>query len=138
MGKPNEWNGGIILKSQFDVTERRLLDRMDLDMALTVAWLEDTLTPAIAALNAKSIIGDILADVFAKELAIGKTEKSEAFKLRLYKALDALEEVAKCAQAANTCQLAARHLSIEFDKVKRENEGLKAELKAIEQAWKAE
>lgn len=108
---------------------------MNAEVGLTFAWLEDTLYPSINLMRLKSLIYDIQTDVKLFEDKNGQSEHTKKSLDRANEMIDLAEKLDKIANQNNTAQLLIRHNQLKMSELIKENNQLKTELKAINQAW---
>lgn len=108
---------------------------MNAEVGLTFAWLEDTLYPSINLMRLKGLIYDIQTDVKLFEDKNGKSDHTKKSLDRANEMIELAEKLDKIANQNNTAQLLIRHNQLKMSELIKENNQLKTELKAINQAW---
>lgn len=113
----------------------KLTDQLNAEIALTVAWLEDTLQPALDILSLKAIVNDMLADVELFESKKGISEHTKKSKERINLMLEKIERLDKIAMQNNTFQLITKHTQLKSWNLEQEIIRLNNELLAKQKAW---
>lgn len=116
----------------------KIEEQLNAEIALTMAWLEDTLQPAVDILNIKHLAEDIKIDLQLFESKKGKTDASTKSMERVNAMLGMIERLDKIATQNNTFQLIAKHSQLKQWQLEQENSKLKQELEAIKKAFEAE
>ena len=121
--------------SHYEANTKELLSAMNAEVGLTFAWLEDTLYPSINLMRLKSLIYDIQTDVKLFEDKNGKSDHTKKSLDRANEMIELADKLDKIANQNNTAQLLIRHNQLKMSELIKENNQLKTELKAINQAW---
>jgi len=121
--------------SHYEANTKELLSAMNAEVGLTFAWLEDTLYPSINLMRLKSLIYDIQTDVKLFEDKNGKSDHTKKSLDRANEMVELADKLDKIANQNNTAQLLIRHNQLKMSELIKENNQLKTELKAINQAW---
>jgi len=121
--------------SHYEANAKELLSAMNAEVGLTFAWLEDTLYPSINLMRLKSLIYDIQTDVKLFEDKNGKSDHTKKSLDRANEMIELADKLDKIANQNNTAQLLIRHNQLKMSELIKENNQLKTELKAINQAW---
>jgi len=121
--------------SQYDANTKELLSSINTDVALTFAWLEDTLYPSINLMRLKSLIYDIQSDVKLFEDKNGQSDHTKKSLDRANELIDLADKLDKIANQNNTAQLLIRHNQLKMSELIKQNNQLKTELEAIKKAW---
>jgi len=121
--------------SHYEANTKELLSAMNAEVGLTFAWLEDTLYPSINLMRLKSLIYDIQTDVKLFEDKNGKSDHTKKSLDRANEMIELADKLDKIANQNNTAQLLIRHNQLTMSELIKENNQLKTELKAINQAW---
>lgn len=110
-------------------------DKLEAELALTVAWLEDTLQPSIDILNLKHLAEDIKVDLKLFEDKKGETEASKKSMERINSMLEMIGRLDKIATQNNTFQLVAKHAQLKSWHLEQEIIKLNKEIEANKKAW---
>lgn len=121
--------------SKYNTDVNNLIESLNAEAGLTFAWLEDTLYPSINLMRLKSLIYDIQTDVKLFEDKNGRSDHTKKSLDRANEMIELAEKLDKIANQNNTAQLLIRHNQLKMSKLIKENDQLKNELKAINQAW---
>lgn len=121
--------------SHYEANTKELLSAMNAEVGLTFAWLEDTLYPSINLMRLKSLIYDIQTDVKLFEDKNGQSNHTKKSLDRANEMINLADKLDKIANQNNTAQLLIRHSQLKMSELIKENNQLKTELKAINQAW---
>jgi len=113
----------------------KIEDQLTAELILTVAWLEDTLQPAIDILKVKSIAEDIRSDILIFEEKKGQTDQSKKGLDRINQMIECIERLDKISSQNNTFKLVAKHAELKNAKLENENTSLKLELESVKKAW---
>ena len=121
--------------SKYNTDVNNLIESLNAEAGLTFAWLEDTLYPSINLMRLKSLLYDIQTDVKLFEDKNGRSDHTKKSLDRANEMIQLAEKLDKIANQNNTAQLLIRHNQLKMSKLIKENDQLKNELKAINQAW---
>lgn len=121
--------------SKYNTDVNNLIESLNAEAGLTFAWLEDTLYPSINLMRLKSLLYDIQTDVKLFEDKNGRSDHTKKSLDRANEMIELAEKLDKIANQNNTAQLLIRHNQLKMSKLIKENDQLKNELKAINQAW---
>jgi hypothetical protein len=121
--------------SRYNTDVNNLIESLNAEVGLTFAWLEDTIYPSINLMRLKSLIYDIQTDVKFFEDKNGKSDHTKKSLDRANEMIELAEKLDKIANQNNTAQLLIRHNQLKMSELINENNKLKTELKAINQAW---
>jgi hypothetical protein len=115
--------------------DKNLEQQLNADLGLTIAWLEDTLRPAINLMNLKALIYEIDADIKTFEEKNGKSKNTEKSSQRANKMIELIESLDKICTQNNTFQLVLKHQDLKMNQLLHENNRLKSELEAVNKAF---
>ncbi len=115
--------------SYFIQNREKYVQLLDLDIVEFVAWMDDTLDPAVNVLQLKLIAQELQNKLQSKELT------RYVLQAQLPKIIELASRLDKIASQNNTFQLVARHSSTALWHSQARVKQLEAELAASRKAW---
>lgn len=118
--------------------EQRIIDSLEAENSLLVAWIDRTLEPSMAMINLDILVREMETDIHEHIAKKGKSAASQKSLDRVNKILDLVEKLNVTVNQNNTYHLIAKHASVKVYNLEVENWKLRKELDAIKKAYDAE